>query len=67
MPQATDETLLAKMGKNLAFHKHFTTDMRAGTFTLKHYAGDVVYSPLGFLDKNRDALYRDLQQLMHGR
>ena len=66
MPQATDETLLAKMAKELAFHKHFATDMRTGTFTLRHYAGDVVYSPSGFLDKNRDALYRDLQQLMHG-
>ena len=30
-------------------------------FRIKHYAGDVTYSVLNFLDKNTDSLFKDLK------
>ena len=63
-PAATDATLHKKLMDNLKAHPHF--EPAGANFTIKHYAGDVTYSPLGMLDKNKDTLFRDLTQLMQG-
>ncbi len=34
-------------------------------FLIRHYAGDVVYSVDGFLDKNRDTLFDDFKRLLY--
>ena len=61
-PAATDATLHKKLTDNLKAHAHF--EPAGANFTIKHYAGDVTYSPPGMLDKNKDTLFRDLTQLM---
>ena len=74
VPQGCDTSFHAKIGKNLSTHPQFVVS--AGTaetarkgeqaysaahiFTIKHYAGDVSYSSLGLLEKNKDALFIDL-------
>ncbi|RLV91160.1 hypothetical protein DV515_00014218 [Chloebia gouldiae] len=34
-------------------------------FRIKHYAGDVIYSVTGFIDKNKDTLFQDFKRLMY--
>ncbi|XP_021377760.1 unconventional myosin-XVI-like isoform X4 [Mizuhopecten yessoensis] len=58
-PKATDRSLATKLhqgpGKKYRDVYKSPKDMGA-VFTVVHYAGAVVYSLLGFLDKNRDTL-----------
>ena len=61
-PDATDMTLHAKLHDQLHSNQHFFADTEG--FTIRHYAGDVRYSPIGMLEKNRDSVYRDLMVLM---
>ena len=56
--QSTDTTFGEKLRQQLKTHECFGYDPRIPSldFTVRHYAGDVLYSCDKFLDKNRDTL-----------
>ncbi|CAL8343516.1 unnamed protein product [Boreogadus saida] len=59
-PQATDQTLVDKFEDNLRY-KYFWRPKRVELcFGIQHYAGKVLYSVAGFLEKNRDTLPADI-------
>ncbi|KAJ0176857.1 hypothetical protein K1T71_008036 [Dendrolimus kikuchii] len=70
----SDTQLLEAMDKRLNGHKHYTSRQLAPTdkkmkhgvdFRITHYAGDVTYAIVGFMDKNKDSLWQDLKRLLH--
>ncbi|XP_037536368.1 unconventional myosin-Ih [Nematolebias whitei] len=71
---ATDLTFLERLEEKMGNHPHFVTHkladkmirktMERGDFRLLHYAGEVTYCVVGFLDKNNDLLYRNIKDLM---
>ncbi|KAM3838031.1 unconventional myosin-Ih-like [Diretmus argenteus] len=71
---ATDLTFLERLEDKMGSHPHFVTHRLAdkktrrtlerGDFRLLHYAGEVTYCVVGFLDKNNDLLYRNIKDLM---
>ncbi|XP_027133282.1 unconventional myosin-Ih [Larimichthys crocea] len=71
---ATDLTFLERLEEKMGNHPHFVTHRLAdkmtrktlerGDFRLLHYAGEVTYCVVGFLDKNNDLLYRNIKDLV---
>ncbi|XP_074527408.1 unconventional myosin-Ih [Halichoeres trimaculatus] len=71
---ATDLTFLERLEDKMGIHPHFVTHKLAdkmtrktldrGDFRLLHYAGEVTYCVVGFLDKNNDLLYRNIKDLI---
>ncbi|XP_068143632.1 LOW QUALITY PROTEIN: myosin-VIIa [Drosophila tropicalis] len=65
-PKGTDQTLLEKLhvqhGNRSIYVKGKTT--QTSLFGIRHYAGVVMYNPLGFLEKNRDSFSSDLRSLV---
>jgi myosin-1 len=73
--ETTDDTFLEKLDQRCAgVHPHYESralkalrsdqTMDRDQFRLVHYAGNVTYSVVGFLEKNRDLLFKDLSQAM---
>ncbi|XP_012718841.2 unconventional myosin-Ih [Fundulus heteroclitus] len=72
--EATDLTFLERLEEKMGNHPHFVTHRLAdkmtrktlerGDFRLLHYAGEVTYCVVGFLDKNNDLLYRNIKDLV---
>ncbi|KAF7994644.1 hypothetical protein HCN44_004116 [Aphidius gifuensis] len=70
----TDLSFLEKLNFHLDDHKHYISHKKADIHTQKtmgrdefmlvHYAGDVTYNVIGFLEKNNDLLFRDLREIM---
>uniref|UniRef100_H3DQD6 Myosin 1D n=3 Tax=Tetraodon nigroviridis TaxID=99883 RepID=H3DQD6_TETNG len=72
--KVTDEVFLQGLNGKLSKHAHFTSRKLSPTdkslefdrdFRLRHYAGDVVYSVVGFIDKNKDTLFQDFKRLLY--
>ena len=71
--EATTETLMDKFNAAYQNHRHYVSRETARSdktlgpldFRLKHYAGDVQYAADGFIDKNKDLLFRDLMYTMN--
>uniref|UniRef100_A0A8C7DF40 Myosin IH n=1 Tax=Oncorhynchus kisutch TaxID=8019 RepID=A0A8C7DF40_ONCKI len=69
--EATDFTFLEKLEEKMGSHPHFITHklsdkkirktLDRGDFRLLHYAGEVTYGVVGFIDKNNDMLYRNIK------
>jgi myosin-1 len=62
-PTAADNSFVQRLSA-LSSHQHF--ESRGEKFLVKHYAGDVMYNVRGMTDKNKDALVKDLLDLVAG-
>ncbi|KAM7495492.1 hypothetical protein LguiB_030101 [Lonicera macranthoides] len=62
-PEATDLTFANKLKQHLDANPCFKGE-RGGAFSVRHYAGEVLYETSGFLEKNRDPLHSDTIQLL---
>uniref|UniRef100_A0A8C8SNJ6 Unconventional myosin-Id n=1 Tax=Pelusios castaneus TaxID=367368 RepID=A0A8C8SNJ6_9SAUR len=72
--KVTDEMFLEALNSKLGKHAHFSSRKLCAAdkilefdrdFRIKHYAGDVIYSVTGFIDKNKDTLFQDFKRLMY--
>ncbi|XP_058632964.1 unconventional myosin-Ih isoform X2 [Onychostoma macrolepis] len=71
---ATDLTFLEKLEEKMGNHPHFVThkladkktrkSLERGDFRLLHYAGEVTYCVVGFIDKNNDLLYKNIKDVV---
>ncbi|KAJ3090132.1 cytochrome c oxidase subunit 1 [Quaeritorhiza haematococci] len=63
-PKGTDDSWLQKMDQALGKHAYYIKPRTAkGLFGIKHYAGEVMYTVAGFLDKNKDAIAEEIYDL----
>ncbi|GFP78572.1 myosin-2 [Phtheirospermum japonicum] len=62
-PKATGSTFAAKLKQHLNTN-HYFKEERSGTFSIRHYAGEVIYDTGEFLEKNRDLLPSDIVHLL---
>ncbi|XP_053215857.1 unconventional myosin-Id isoform X1 [Podarcis raffonei] len=72
--RVTDGMFLEALNTKLGKHAHFSSRKLCAMdknlefdrdFRIKHYAGDVIYSVTGFIDKNKDTLFQDFKRLMY--
>ncbi|XP_029409442.1 unconventional myosin-Id [Nannospalax galili] len=72
--KVTDGMFLEALNNKLGKHGHFSSRKTCASdktlefdrdFRIRHYAGDVIYSVIGFIDKNKDTLFQDFKRLMY--
>ena len=62
-PRGTDRTMLNKLSRTHSKNRLFDTPWNSNSsFSIKHFAGKVVYDTAGFLERNRDTFHGDLIQ-----
>ncbi|KAG6503601.1 hypothetical protein ZIOFF_035917 [Zingiber officinale] len=65
MPRSTHETFAEKLYQTFKNHQRFTKPkFSRSDFTIRHYAGDVTYQTELFLDKNKDYVVAEHQELL---
>ena len=67
VPRGSDSRLLKKLVNNHSQHANFvqvSPKLRDSCFCIQHYAGDVVYEVAGFLEKNNNTLFHDIEELI---
>eukprot|EP01094_Clydonella_sp_ATCC50884_P004683 TRINITY_DN13717_c0_g1_i1.p1 TRINITY_DN13717_c0_g1~~TRINITY_DN13717_c0_g1_i1.p1 ORF type:complete len:1028 (+),score=338.91 TRINITY_DN13717_c0_g1_i1:131-3085(+) len=64
-PKGTDLTYAQKLSSQCTGNSYFAAGERGaeGSFSLQHYAGHVTYNVEGFLEKNKDTLFNDIQEM----
>ena len=61
----TEEKWVSKMDKNLMSNKHYSKPSKfSKNFLIKHYAGDVEYTPNDFIEKNKDAVNENVKKIL---
>lgn len=64
-PKSTHETFSQKLYQTFKVHKRFIKPKLSRTdFTISHYAGEVLYQSDQFLDKNKDYVVPEHQDLL---
>lgn len=64
VPKGTDDTFVNKLHDTNAKNEYYVKPRTAkGCFGIKHYAGEVIYHTVAFLDKNRDAIQDEIYDL----
>ena len=70
--EPSDMTYMDKINRHLSSHAHFESNatkrnqdksMLSNEFVIRHYAGSVKYSVLGFMDRNNNFLFRNLKEV----
>ncbi|CAJ1390719.1 unnamed protein product [Effrenium voratum] len=66
MPNATDDTCLSKIHSSFKSSRvvYKTSRFKSTNFAVAHYAGEVVYNVISFLEKNTDKLHADITNLL---
>ncbi|KAN0032251.1 hypothetical protein ACTFIV_006132 [Dictyostelium citrinum] len=65
MPKGSEVALLEKYNKQ--YHntnQYYQRTLAKGTLGIKHFAGDVTYQTDGWLEKNRDSIPTEVEQLL---
>tara|TARA_B110001452_G_scaffold225923_1_gene200099 strand:- start:312 stop:2963 length:2652 start_codon:yes stop_codon:yes gene_type:complete len=63
--QGTDDKFVQKLREKHKAHPYFEAPKRdQSSFIVKHYAGNVTYTVVGFREKNKDTLHADLTTVM---
>ncbi|TPX50841.1 hypothetical protein SeLEV6574_g00644 [Synchytrium endobioticum] len=65
VPKGSDDSYLQKLETVHVKHTNFIKPTKVrGQFGVRHYAGDVLYTVAGFLEKNKDAIADELYDLI---
>jgi len=72
--KATDQNLLEALDKRFGQNNLYSSRRKdpqdktlehGHQFRIKHYAGDVTYSIIGFIDKSKDLVFQDFKRLLY--